>query len=118
MITSRALLLAAAALFLANAPTARAASPQAAPAPGATQEDARLTAWLDQEYDHYLDLSPMARTEAGDKKDYDKFDDTSEAGLAAKVAFRRNSVAQMKAKFDRAQLSDDAHRVRQRGSPR
>jgi uncharacterized protein (DUF885 family) len=84
-----------------------AAAPQAASA-AASQSDARLTAWLDREYDHYLDLAPMERSSAGDKsRDYDKIDDLSEAGMAARVAFRARSVAQMKAMFDRTKLAAD-----------
>lgn len=98
-------------LIVATAMTVHPASAQAPSstpvASGATQEDARLTAWLDSEYDRLLDFSPMSRTSAGDKKDNDKFDDISEAGMAKVAEFRTQSVAQMKAKFDRAKLSDD-----------
>jgi uncharacterized protein (DUF885 family) len=98
-------------LLLGTAPVPHLAVAQSATAQpaatGATQEDARLTAWLDAEYDRYLDFSPMTRIQTGDKKDYDKFDDISEAGMAKAVAFRTRSVAEMKAKFDRAKLSED-----------
>ncbi|MES2451331.1 MAG: DUF885 domain-containing protein [Pseudomonadota bacterium] len=74
----------------------------------AGEEDARLNAWLDEQYEAYLDLSPVERTYAGDKKDYDKVDDFSEQGLAARVEFRRKSVVEMRARFDRVKLSPDA----------
>jgi uncharacterized protein (DUF885 family) len=103
--TSRALLLAATSLFLAAPPLV--AAPAAIATSARTAEDARLTAWLDVENDRFLDLSPMSRTDSGSKKDYGKFDDMSEAGMAKQVDFRVRSVATMKAKFDRARLSDD-----------
>lgn len=108
---SRLALIAATALLAGGTGLTQATGPvrQASAAPAqAGQEDARLNAWLDVQYEAFLDLSPIERTYAGDKKDYDKVDDFSEQGLAARVAFRRKSVAEMETRFDRAKLSPDA----------
>jgi uncharacterized protein (DUF885 family) len=99
---SIAMLLAAASILPAHATGTT-------PAPASTaREDARLTAWLDAQNDLYLDLSPISRTYAGDKKDQDKVDDLSEAGMAKRVTFLVQSVTAMKAGFDRTRLSPDA----------
>jgi uncharacterized protein (DUF885 family) len=69
---------------------------------------ARINAWFDQKYEEQLDLSPMARGYAGEKKDNDKIDDMSEAALDRELEWRRKSLEELKAKFDRASLPPDA----------
>lgn len=54
----------------------RTAAPSAAVAEA---ETARLNAWFDARNEEALASSPMARTSVGDKRDYDKIDDMSEA---------------------------------------
>ena len=54
----------------------------AAAAQDATDPLARVNAWFDAKYEEQLDLSPMARGFAGDKKDHDEIDDLSEAAAA------------------------------------
>jgi uncharacterized protein (DUF885 family) len=73
-----------------------------------TAQTARINAWLDAKYEEQLDLSPMARSYAGDKKDYDKIDDMSEAAQDRTLEWQRKSVEELKAKFDRAKLQPDA----------
>lgn len=67
-------------------------------------ESERFTAWLDNEYAEQLDFSPLAKTRLGDKSDLGELDDVSEAALAAELQWRRDSVARMRAEFDREAL--------------
>jgi uncharacterized protein (DUF885 family) len=67
-------------------------------------ETARLNEWLDAEFSDYLDFSPLAKTRLGDKSDYDKLDDVSDAMRDKVLAWRRGSVANMKVLFDREKL--------------
>jgi uncharacterized protein (DUF885 family) len=69
-----------------------------------TTETARLNAWLDEEFAAYLDFSPLAKTRLGDKSDYDKLDDASDAMRDKRLAWRRTSVANMQKLFDREKL--------------
>jgi uncharacterized protein (DUF885 family) len=69
---------------------------------------ARINAWFDAKYEEQLDLSPMTRAYAGEKKDQDKIDDMSEAAGDRALEWQRKSVEELKAKFDRATLQPDA----------
>ena len=71
-----------------------------------TAESARLTAYLDAEYEKELAMSPEALTGLGRKEMYDQLDDRSEAADDRKLEWRRKSVADMKAMFDPALLDD------------
>lgn len=75
-----------------------------APAPAAS-EDSRLTAFLDAEFAEYLKTQPQLATRLGLKDGGDKWNDISDAAADAQVAWRKASVARMKAQFDRAKLS-------------
>ncbi|MBS0363556.1 MAG: DUF885 domain-containing protein [Proteobacteria bacterium] len=109
-----ALLLAGAAL--ADAGGGQAAAP-AAPAvvahgvssagQAAEAETARLNAWFNAREEEALATSPMARTGAGDKRDYDKIDDMSEAAQDRALAWRRKTVEDLRAHFTRAKLTPD-----------
>ncbi|WP_129777739.1 DUF885 family protein [Peristeroidobacter soli] len=79
-----------------------------ASASAAQEETARINAWFDAKYEEQLDLSPMARAYAGEKKDYDKIDDLSEAAADRALEWQRKSVEELRAKFDRAKLPPDA----------
>lgn len=108
---SKALLIGASLLTYAGASVAVSANrpATAAVAPAAQDaETARINAWLDAKYEEQLDLSPMARAYAGEKKDYDKIDDMSEAATDRALEWQRRSVEELKAKFDRATLPPDA----------
>lgn len=74
----------------------------------ASAETDRINAWFDAKYEEQLDLSPIARGYAGEKKDYDKIDDMSEAAADHALEWQRKSVEELKAKFDRARLPPDA----------
>lgn len=97
-------------LVLAACSEAPAPAPAAPVDPAAeiAAESARLNAWLDEQYAQELDFSPMGKTMQGDKSDYDKLDDFSEAGLEQVLQWRRDSVAQLRANFDYALLDEEA----------
>jgi uncharacterized protein (DUF885 family) len=71
-------------------------------------ESARLTAWLDDQYEVYLDFTPETRTSLGQKRDYDKLDDVTDAAWERQLAWRRDSVTAMQQQFDYEALSDEA----------
>lgn len=88
---------------------AGAALAQAPAALATTQsEDARLTAFLDAEFDAYLKTQPQLATRLGLKDGGDRWNDTSDEAARADVEWRKASVARMKAHFDRAKLSPEA----------
>ena len=66
-----------------------------------------LTVFLDAEYEKSLQLSPESLTGQGRKDQYDKLDDRSDAGADKELAWRRQSIADMKAKFDPARLDEE-----------
>jgi uncharacterized protein (DUF885 family) len=74
----------------------------------ADAESARLQAYLDQEYEEELRFSPEALTMQGRREMYDRLDDRSEAAMEAYLAWRRESVGEMKATFDYDRLNDEA----------
>ena len=73
----------------------------------AEAETARLNAWFDARNEETLKVSPMARTGLGDKRDYDKIDDMSEAAQDRSLEWRRRTVEDLKAHFNRAKLTAD-----------
>ena len=94
----------AVALAVTAAPIAMsAAGPALAQAPADSQA-AKLTAFLDAEYEQVLKANPQAATQLGRKDGQDKLNDLSEAGELKQLEWRRGSVARMKAQFQRAGL--------------
>ena len=85
-----------------------ATSSTAASAEAVSAETERLNAWFEERYQEELDFSPIARTFLGEKKDYDKIDDMSEAAGDAQLEWRRQTVEDLKANFDRAKLTPEA----------
>ncbi|MBL4836258.1 MAG: DUF885 domain-containing protein [Kordiimonadaceae bacterium] len=71
-----------------------------------TEETARLNAWFETQFEKELRFSPIQQTFLGRKTDNDKIDDFSQAASDKRLAWKAASVAQMKAKFDYAKLSD------------
>lgn len=102
--------IAAAALLLGvvQVTPAKAAPEQSAAVPVVGAETARLNSWLNAKYAKELSFSPITRGYQGEKADYDKIDDFSEAAEDRKLEWQRQSVEEMKANFDRAKLSEDA----------
>ena len=79
-----------------------------AAAPSAGDLDAALTAYLDAAFEQELALEPERLTRLGRKTANDKLTDRSEAALAARLDWRRGSVAEMKRRFDPGKLGEDA----------
>ncbi len=71
-------------------------------------DDARLTAFLDAEFAQELKQRPQLATRLGSKEGEDRLDDNSDAAAKARLDWRRDSVARMKAQFDRSKLSPAA----------
>ena len=84
---------------------ASAQAPVAAVTPAS--EDARLTAFLDGEFAAFLKTQPQLATRLGIKAGGDRWDDISDAAAVARVNWRKDSAARMKAKFNRAALSPE-----------
>ena len=85
------------------------AAPAFAAAPDKAAESSRaLTAYLDAAYEQEIQMDPEELTSQGRKAQYDKLSDRSEAQAARVLAWRRKSVAGMKAKFDPVLLTEDA----------
>lgn len=70
--------------------------------------DADLTAFLDAQFEDELKMSPERLTRLGRKDQYDKLTDRGPDAAARAIAWRRQSVAAMKARFDPAKLGEDA----------
>jgi len=99
----------AAAAFAALAACTPAKKPEAAATPAAiAQASQDLNAYLDVEYEKELQFSPENLTSQGRKEQYDKLDDRTDAGDDRELAWRRQSVADMKAKFDPNKLDEEA----------
>ncbi len=75
---------------------------------GALSINEQLNQWFEEQYEAQLQFSPMLMTSLGRKDRYGEIDDMSEEAQAASLERRRKSVEEMKAKFDRETLSDDA----------
>ena len=71
-------------------------------------ETARLNEWFEGQFETELNFSPITLTFLGRKTDNDKIDDFSVEAQDMQLAWKRASVAEMKASFDYAKLSDDA----------
>ena len=65
-----------------------------------------FNAWLDEEFNTYLDFYPQSKTRLGIMSDYDKLNDVSIKAMERVLAWRRSSVADMQAKFNRDELSE------------
>jgi uncharacterized protein (DUF885 family) len=102
MLKSRWMLLAAAVVVV---PGSGAVLAQPAPVASANSEDARLTAFLDKEFDAQLKFRPQLATRLGLKEGENRLDDISDAADLRDLQAMRDSVSRMKAQFDRAKLS-------------
>lgn len=88
---------------------ATAAGAQTQSSPGSEiRPDAQLTAFLDAEFKDYLTQQPQIATRLGMKEGGDRWNDISDNAAAAMVKWRQESVARMKANFDRNALSPEA----------
>ncbi|WP_309646020.1 DUF885 domain-containing protein [Phenylobacterium sp.] len=76
--------------------------------PAKAGADQQLTAYLDEAFEQELAMEPERLTRLGRKTLNDRLTDRREAALERRLAWRRESVAQMKRRFDPAKLGDDA----------
>ncbi len=65
-----------------------------------------LNAWLDDRYEEALQFSPMQLTMLGRKDLYDQIDEFTEQAARDQVAWRQESVEQMREQFDYDALSN------------
>jgi uncharacterized protein (DUF885 family) len=103
----RALLFASTALLVAASPAAAfSAAPGAAPAAAAVQDSAELAAFFDAYDKAELAMSPLSKASRGIRDgDYGKWDDYSDAAAIASQELDLRTLAEMRARFDRARLS-------------
>jgi uncharacterized protein (DUF885 family) len=84
------------------------AKPAAPTAEEIAKASADLTAYLDAEFEEELAMSPISLTFLGRKEQYDKLDEFGDAQIDKELVWRRESVAEMKAKFDPAKLDEES----------
>jgi uncharacterized protein (DUF885 family) len=73
-----------------------------------SEADRRLTSFLDAQFEEEVRMEPEWLTRLGRKERYDELTDRSEAFADRQLAWRRQSVAKMKAQFAGANLSEEA----------
>lgn len=71
-------------------------------------ETQKLNEWFEIKYEEELMMSPIALTFQGRKERYDEIDDQSEAAEDKQLEWKRQSVEEMKSKFDYEKLTADA----------
>ena len=89
-------------------PQAPAIEPPSARSEGVAAETARINEWFEAQFEEQLAFSPMQQTFLGRKPNNDKIDDMSIPARDARLAWRRASVAEMKATFDYEELTPEA----------
>ncbi len=85
-----------------------ACGPAAPTAAEIAKNSADLVVYLDQEYEEELMRSPQELTSQGRKERYGELDDRTEKAMDDELAWLRESVADMKEKFDPETLTEDA----------
>ena len=83
-------------------------TPSARSAEEVVAETDRINEWFEAQFEEQLAFSPMQQTRLGRKTDNDKIDDMSITARDAQLAWRRASVAEMKATFDYDELTPEA----------
>ncbi|MDN3653900.1 DUF885 domain-containing protein [Thalassotalea ponticola] len=71
-------------------------------------ESERLNQWFADKFEQQLQRSPLQMTVLGRKDKYDQIDDVSEQAEDKELAWLAQSVEELKANFDYAQLTDEA----------
>ena len=71
----------------------------------AVAETQRLTKWFDERFEEELQFSPMQLSYLGRKELYDQIDDMSEAAQERQLAWRAQTVADLKQNFDYDKLT-------------
>lgn len=96
------------ALALAACSPQPADSTPAATTQQAEDESARLNAWFEDQYEAFLQFSPITLTFQGRKDRYAELDDMSAEGIRKRVDWLAASVAEMESNFDYDALDPDA----------
>jgi uncharacterized protein (DUF885 family) len=102
MLTRRTLLAASSALALSGCATTTGP---------ATDQGSELAAFFEAAFEAELDRSPQLATAIGDKRNYDKWDDASEAAEAQTLQGLRNSVNSLRTMFDPSRLGSAQDRL-------
>ena len=71
-------------------------------------ETDRINEWFEARFEEELAFSPIWQSVLGRKTDYGKIDDLSREAELEQLEWRRKTVSEMKANFDRSKLSDEA----------
>ena len=72
-------------------------------------ESQRLNTWLDERYEQQMRFSPLTKTFYGIRdEDYSRVDDFSDAGQDQVLAWRKDTLADLRASFDYAALDADS----------
>jgi uncharacterized protein (DUF885 family) len=71
-------------------------------------ETAKINEWFDAKFEEQLAFSPIFQSVLGRKTAYGEIDDLSNEAIDKQLAWQRESVVEMKSKFDRALLSAEA----------
>lgn len=74
----------------------------------ATDDTDALNAWFDEEYEEYLQMSPLQLTAQGRKDHYSEIDDMSESAEKEKLDWLKASVEEMNEKFSYDQINHEA----------
>ncbi|MDE0082813.1 MAG: DUF885 domain-containing protein [Gammaproteobacteria bacterium] len=77
-------------------------------ADGPPTESMRLNGWLDREWEAWLAYSPEFRTRLGDREDYDRLGEVSDAARDEVAEWILGSVARMRSEFDYDLLDAEA----------
>jgi uncharacterized protein (DUF885 family) len=93
-------------LLLAGTALAAAMTALAATPPSSAAESAKANAFFEKAFAESLARSPIAETQLGEKKDYDKWDDFSDAAAAENLALNVRQLAELKRTIDFAALDD------------
>lgn len=88
-----------------STPEVTPSSPTAVISPQA--ETARLTEWLDEQWDEQLQFSPQFKTRLGIKENYGELDDYTIAAQQNQLEWLQESVATMEQQFDYDALTED-----------
>jgi uncharacterized protein (DUF885 family) len=74
--------------------------------PSSAAESAKANAFFERAFAESLARSPMAETQLGEKKDYDKWDDFSDAAAAENLAVNVRQLAELKRTIDFTALDE------------
>jgi uncharacterized protein (DUF885 family) len=77
-------------------------------APAAAGEDAKLAALLEKAFEGRLERSPQFATNLGDKRNYGKWSDVSDAAYDVEVKAGLDALAEIKASIDPSKLGEES----------